>query len=677
MPPNRAQVIDVDAPVIIDLTAPPVSIDLTAEPGIEQSPPRRPPRARARVVYVASYIPPSNLPGPSSAIETPRRRALASISRTTSAAEPPTKKQKIEEVIYFDIPPLPDTGKGKGVKRIFELDSDGEVVDLKPKRIKREGTPSSDSDEEDSYARCHAGYDLNNEDIWKPPKINQSKMSFDVAETFQHLTISDAPSPTRRRPHWDFSDPSYPFPSTVKWSHPPGRVYPPARSSILSLMPAQLARSNRRVALQPMKLITSFKRAPGSINRIEQSGEWVAISSAATGGQSDVPGEELNPYNKEGGIMMWNSDLHILPGHSRKWDSDGQVKHYTVNDVKFDLDPTSSSAVSSGNDKTVHVWTHDPDKNLYNRDCAWRCDSVPHDLAFKPGTSVLAVGERKLVVYSDTTSTASVLTLSVCGKKTRTKNIVGAIEWGRGPTSSYLFASSESDTRNNDFNGFHKAFDVNQGTMAYEFDAKGSGDEIAVTEDGGRLALLTCRESSNSLRIYNIRNKAPNAILSLELEPFPVRYNVEKEPIEGEVNSAAFSSDGIYLALGRNDNHTHVYDSRWLNRLLFDYEHYGPCRTNPYHDSYGVVKVQWVNKEAAMPFGLVTAGHDGCVRFWDPLRAPNSSRNGSILAEMTSDIGAFSIGDRYKGEQPLVVGDCSGEVSVFDINPSGLQYLYR
>ncbi|KAG5647482.1 hypothetical protein DXG03_009417 [Asterophora parasitica] len=121
---------------------------------------------------------------------------------------------------------------------------------------------------------------------------------------------------------------------------------------------------------------------------------------------------------------------------------------------------------------------------------------------------------------------------------------------------------------------------------------------------GDRLALLTRgKERKHTLGIYDVRRKDTEAKLSLHLEPFPAE-------IEGEVISAAFSSDGIYLALGRNDNCTHVYDSRQLTRLLFDYKHTGPSRTNPGNESYGVVKVQWVDKSVANQFGLITGGND-------------------------------------------------------------------
>lgn len=55
----------------------------------------------------------------------------------------------------------------------------------------------------------------------------------------------------------------------------------------------------------------------------------------------------------------------------------------------------------------------------------------------------------------------------------------------------------------------------------------------------------------------------------------------------------------------------------------------------------------------------------GCVRFWDPMKAaPDPTRvirdtsdpqNGRIVAEVNSDIGHFSLGDRMEGEHRLVM----------------------
>lgn len=59
---------------------------------------------------------------------------------------------------------------------------------------------------------------------------------------------------------------------------------------------------------------------------------------------------------------------------------------------------------------------------------------------------------------------------------------VGPLNWGRGPTTSYLYASIEADANKA---GSHRAFDL-RGTSqtSYEFDNNEAGDEIAISYDG-------------------------------------------------------------------------------------------------------------------------------------------------------------------------------------------------
>lgn len=60
---------------------------------------------------------------------------------------------------------------------------------------------------------------------------------------------------------------------------------------------------------------------------------------------------------------------------------------------------------------------------------------------------------------------------------------VGSIVWGHGASADMLFASSESQ-RQNDYSGFHVAFDPDQRRCVYDFNAKGSGDAMALDPDG-------------------------------------------------------------------------------------------------------------------------------------------------------------------------------------------------
>jgi len=72
-------------------------------------------------------------------------------------------------------------------------------------------------------------------------------------------------------------------------------------------------------------------------------------------------------------------------------------------------------------------------------------------------------------------------TLPIC--ESRKKHSVGPLVWGRNKTAACLYASSEPDD-DSDLIGFHKAFDVEEEKLAYEFDESGAGDAMAITDDG-------------------------------------------------------------------------------------------------------------------------------------------------------------------------------------------------
>ncbi|KAJ7656388.1 quinon protein alcohol dehydrogenase-like superfamily, partial [Mycena polygramma] len=255
----------------------------------------------------------------------------------------------------------------------------------------------------------------------------------------------------------------------------------------------------------------------------------------------------------------------------------------------------------------------------------------------------------------------------------------GAIAWGSGVSSSLIIALSEpvGDTIPV---GYHHAFDIEATRTAFTFVAPEAGDALAVDPTGDRAALVTTDETNSFPRIYDIRTQNGTAMQVQSLEPFP-------EKASREMNSVAFSPDGIYLALGRADNCTHVYDSRMLKSgmlqrgVLYNFRH-SQVRFSPATPEnqllFGVVGVRWVASRSTR-LGLVTGGNDGCVRLWDPLRA--NEPGGTVLAQADSDVAHFMLGDRFKGEHELVVcvmflllyfdshlcsGDSDGSVYVMD-----------
>ncbi|KAJ7464613.1 WD40-repeat-containing domain protein [Mycena latifolia] len=448
-------------------------------------------------------------------------------------------------------------------------------------------------------------------------------------------------------------------------------------------MPRGLARKRPRLAealdMDHCQTNHYFRRTGGAINKILQHNGRVVVCSNTAGGT--ITGE-TDPYNKPGTLISWcqRDPLKILDLEQR----DGLYgTHYSVHCIAYD--PVSNILASSAADKYVRTWIfdgndddNDDDNNNNNDDDDDDDDdnnennnnpytesntyqykvknkpTSPHELAFKPGESILAIGEQNLMIQNISTGSSHAFRLF---DNNQGGHVTGAIAWGSGASSSFIFALSEP-VGENDHHGSHIAFDVQASRRAFKFDATGAGDALCVNPTGTTVALVTNDGSESLLRIYDVANTRASAMQTRSLEPFMTESQ--------EVNSMTFSSDSIYLAIGRDDNRTHVYDSRMLERgILFNFEHSEP-QFSADQAFFGVAKVEWVESRFSR-LGLVTGGNDGCVRLWDPLRA---NEEGIVLARANSDIAYFSIGDPFEGEHRLVVGDSDGAVYVMDGHPS-------
>lgn len=405
-----------------------------------------------------------------------------------------------------------------------------------------------------------------------------------------------------------------------------------------------------------------FRRAGGSINGILQHNGRVVVCSATAGG--NVTGE-TDPYNKPGTLISWcKRDPSKIVDLEESYFSQ---THYTVHSIAHD--PISNILASAGADKYVRAWDFDenedpePYSELWEKKYTVRSRAAsPHELAFKPGASVLAVGEQRLTI-EDLSEDGRPHTFDLVGKKYQDDHITGAIAWGCSSSSSLILALSEPTNPNTHHDGHHHAFDAEALAPAFKFDAQEAGDALCVDSTGDTAALVTNDGVNSFLRIYDIRNKNSMASQTLCLEPFTSEGH--------EVNCIMFSSDSIYLALGRDDNCTHVYDARMLKPrgmlergVLYNFKHSDMRFSSGEQNFFGVVGVKWVQSRTSQSrLGLVTGGNDGCIRLWDPLRGSEES---SVLAQADSDIAHFTLGDRFEGEHELVVGDSSGAIYIMD-----------
>jgi len=135
---------------------------------------------------------------------------------------------------------------------------------------------------------------------------------------------------------------------------------------------------------------------------------------------------------------------------------------------------------------------------------------------------------------------------------------------------------------------------------------------------GAELAIAT-RESHHKgvLRIYDVKSRGCGRHTSrVPLESYP-------NGVEAEVNDMAYSPCGRYIALGRQDNRTHIYDVRMMEQvndkssILYEFAHEDGRKRgtiNPGQESFGICKVAWVREGERE--GLVTAGSDGTLDQW-------------------------------------------------------------
>ncbi|KAI0005562.1 WD40-repeat-containing domain protein [Russula compacta] len=415
--------------------------------------------------------------------------------------------------------------------------------------------------------------------------------------------------------------------------------------------------------------------AGGAITKIIQKPGCIAISSATSGGQPYDPEATAQPhdcYNREGTLQIWRDDDSknqsiILHGHC-VIESPSQperpevtcLKCYTVNNISFDPNRSHLMA-SAGNNGSVQLWQ----KGKKVDDGCYHYPRAPYDVVYRERDSLMAVTCMNGSVYVHQThshgSLGDLVELRVVPPMVQ--HSVGAIVWGQCASADTLFASSEPQSMS-DYSGYHAAFDPDQGRRAYEFDAKESGDSMALDADGARLALCTAAyDRTHSLRLYDVRRKnGRRPVQEIQLDPFDV------EPREGEVTAVSFSPDGLLLAVARSDDELHVYDSRFMGRHrepMRKFLHWGEdcCMGG---DRWGIVDAVWVDGWCGRGLGIVTGGSDGCVRFWNVRRSADDILNGEVVARPNSDIGHFSIGDPYNREKPLVVGDNGGRVYVYD-----------
>ncbi len=218
---------------------------------------------------------------------------------------------------------------------------------------------------------------------------------------------------------------------------------------------------------------------------------------------------------------------------------------------------------------------------------------------------------------------------------------VQAVTWGKEQSRDILFASTASEVWNN-YTGFHKAFDVETGKRLCSFDDYGAGECSDVDPRGKsppiwknillelylgtEVALATCTEGQRfKLSMYDIRSRRLTRSVDLDKlhrwyqETDDNRTNPLINKVPSMINQVSYSSDGVYIALARSDNSVHIYDSRFLDRRLYNFKHERPSEGTLDDEKYGVYQIQWMDCPNTGRTGLISAGADGrsCLSITD------------------------------------------------------------
>ncbi|KAI0322675.1 WD40-repeat-containing domain protein [Amylostereum chailletii] len=393
----------------------------------------------------------------------------------------------------------------------------------------------------------------------------------------------------------------------------------------------------------------------------------------------------------------WNGlNAHKRHFVRQEFDEDGETtkdhsfdKYYDVTDVKFDP-KRPASVVSAGRDGFIRVQDINRKEPLGgsrimefwpgHNDGHHNTGHYPHTLLFRDsGPTTLAIGstDGHVYVYNDSIWRDQ-FDPSICVKLDAAHGKAhnsGEMVWGRGNT---LYVSSEPRDSENDHSGYHTAFDVSRPDAFTKFpDVRNSGDSLAIDSTGQNLALITRATAGvHTLRLYDVaRQMGARASSKVALENFAFECDTSLH-FASEVTSSSFSPDGRLLAIARNDDRLHVYDTRYLGKgPLLQFYHWGELREDAVTGwdnenakilHYGITCARWVEGWYGHGLGIISGGGDGCVRLWDVMGSDTDPRNGEIIAEASWSIGRISLGDQSKGEKPLVVGDNGGRVYIYD-----------
>lgn len=236
--------------------------------------------------------------------------------------------------------------------------------------------------------------------------------------------------------------------------------------------------------LTDLREIATIDHAPGHIQKIVQYEGLIAVASTVSDGMWGNSNRPLDHYNSGGALKVsMKGALHTLPAHMqrRKLRGREEVQHYSLNDIQFNT-TVPGRLVSVGTDRKLQVWDclglQDNQELCPVRTVTYNC--VMSAVLFKPREALLAmaVWDGNVYLYADAMSAPTKNRLRVAPVSNQE---ISGLSWGRDALSSMLFASTMTRYEQ-DFLGYHRAYDATTRQIVCEYKIDEAGEQLAVEE---------------------------------------------------------------------------------------------------------------------------------------------------------------------------------------------------
>ncbi|EED78429.1 predicted protein [Postia placenta Mad-698-R] len=185
-----------------------------------------------------------------------------------------------------------------------------------------------------------------------------------------------------------------------------------------------------------------------------------------------------------------------------------EIQHYSLNDIQFN--PTVFILMYSARQPgETGVCGNRPEAAV-----TYSC--VMGAVLFKPKEALLAMAgwDGNVYLYADAMSAPTKSRLRVAPVSNQE---ISGLLWGRDASSSMLFASTMTRYEQ-DFLGYHRAYDATTRQIVCEYKIDEAGEQLAVEESGTRLIISTRRSKrAHSLWLFDARTRDTRPIDKVDM----------------------------------------------------------------------------------------------------------------------------------------------------------------